>query len=97
MSIMLQELQGEIKSLIYSDMDHVYIVESLEKYQTPVAHEIIISVLEKMLTYGSSKIILLLNEFIKKVNWFGDKKTLKKVLNLAIQKQIFLMQLKIAH
>lgn len=67
MSIMLQELQGEIKSLIYSDMDHVYIVESLEKYQTPVAHEIIISILEKMLTYGSSKIVLLLNEFIKKV------------------------------
>ena len=29
------------------------------------------------------------DEFIEKVNWFGDKKILKKVLNLAIQKQIF--------
>lgn len=67
MSIMLQELQGEIKSLIYSDMDHVYIVESLERYQTPIAQEIVISILEKMLTYGSSKIVLLLNEFVKKV------------------------------
>ena len=35
------------------------------------------------------------DEFIKKVNWFGDKKTLKKVLNLAIQKQIFFKNEKI--
>ena len=35
------------------------------------------------------------DKFIKKVNWFGDKKTLKKVLNLAIQKQIFFKNEKI--
>ena len=29
------------------------------------------------------------DEFIEKVNWFGDKKILEKVLNLAIQKQVF--------
>lgn len=28
------------------------------------------------------------NEFIEQVNWFGDKKILEKVLNLAIQKKI---------
>ena len=35
------------------------------------------------------------DEFIKKVNWFGDKKTLKKVLNLAIQKQVLFKNEKI--
>lgn len=35
------------------------------------------------------------DEFIEQINWFGDKQILKKVLSLAIQKQIFFKKEKI--
>lgn len=35
------------------------------------------------------------DEFIEQINWFGDKKILKKVLSLAIKKQIFFKEEKI--
>ena len=35
------------------------------------------------------------DEFIEKVNWFGDKKILEKVLNLGIQKQLLFKNEKI--
>ena len=36
-----------------------------------------------------------IDEFIEKVNWFGDKKILEKVLNLGIQKQLLFKNEKI--
>lgn len=35
------------------------------------------------------------DEFIEKINWFGDKEILEKVLSLAIKKQIFFREEKI--